>query len=267
MGQLRSYYVFYSFGPLLSGESIVLPQSGKSLLHVLVENRLATDVMSELLDLLPNAIDRCITFSSELIESLVEQGQRAMVNEMDNFGCTALHYAARDGRLKVAKWLIGKGADIKAVDNNMNTVLHHSIRNGKWEFVEQLFVVFESDADLDKMNPHCEDALLASKSDRLEVVEYLIQAGADINATDKYGQTVLHQTARYEHWEFVELLVEKGADVNAKNIDDETVLHHATMHEAWEVVEWLIEKGADDEVLWNDPKIIFFLQLRFNQEI
>ena len=49
-----------------------------------------------------------------------------------------------------------------------------------------------------------------------EVVELLIDKGADVNAKGKYGRTPLHWAAHQGHWEIAELLIAKGADVNPK---------------------------------------------------
>ncbi len=49
-----------------------------------------------------------------------------------------------------------------------------------------------------------------------EVVELLIDKGADVNAKGKYGGTPLHSAAFFGQTEIVELLIAKGADLNAK---------------------------------------------------
>src|ERR1039457_3059798 len=50
-----------------------------------------------------------------------------------------------------------------------------------------------------------------------EVVQLLLDRGADVNARDRDGKTALHGASRFGHREVVELLLEKGIDVNAKS--------------------------------------------------
>ena len=52
----------------------------------------------------------------------------------------------------------------------------------------------------------------------LEVVRFLIEKGADINARDDRGETALHSAARGGSLKAVRFLVEKGADINARNM-------------------------------------------------
>ena len=62
---------------------------------------------------------------------------------------------------------------------------------------------------------------------RLENVRFLIQDGADVNATNKdYKQTPLH-IANEGHLEIAKLLVEKRAKVNATDKHGKTPLHNA----------------------------------------
>ncbi|KAL8866258.1 MAG: hypothetical protein Q9174_006405, partial [Haloplaca sp. 1 TL-2023] len=57
-----------------------------------------------------------------------------------------------------------------------------------------------------------------------------------------------------EHKDIVELLLEKGADVNARNTTDRTPLQEAFMHEQPGIAKLLLEKGASvdtaDDELW-----------------
>lgn len=43
------------------------------------------------------------------------------VNTRDDNGTTALHYAARDGHMKIVKYLLDNGADVTLIDNDDDT--------------------------------------------------------------------------------------------------------------------------------------------------
>ena len=78
----------------------------------------------------------------------------------------------------------------------------------------------------------------------LDVVKYLVDKGADINA--KTGAllgmtTVLHAAALGGNPEVVKFLVDKGADINAKDNDGYTVLDYTSNDE---VRNYLISRGA-----------------------
>ena len=59
----------------------------------------------------------------------------------------------------------------------------------------------------------------------LELVKYLVEHGADINAKDKSGNTALMIASKDMNLEMVKYLVEHGADVNAKNAEGKTALY------------------------------------------
>ena len=77
----------------------------------------------------------------------------------------------------------------------------------------------------------------------LELMDWLITQGADINARDEYERTPLHYHAQVNNVEKVALLLEKGADIESKAAYDETPLFAAGYHP--EVTTLLIAKGAD----------------------
>lgn len=72
----------------------------------------------------------------------------------------------------------------------------------------------------------------------------LIEAGARLDERDERGNTLLMQTVSqgYQRLEMTKLLVERGADVNASNKLGETPLHLAVAER--ELVEFLVSKGA-----------------------
>ena len=77
----------------------------------------------------------------------------------------------------------------------------------------------------------------------LELMNWLIAQGADINVKDEYDRTPLHYHAQVNDIERVTLLLEKGADIEAIAEYDETPLHAAGYYP--EVTALLIAKGAN----------------------
>ena len=77
----------------------------------------------------------------------------------------------------------------------------------------------------------------------LELMDWLIAQGADINVRDEYDRTPLHYHAQVNDVERVTLLLEKGADIEAIAEYDETPLHAAGYFP--EVTALLIAKGAN----------------------
>jgi len=88
----------------------------------------------------------------------------------------------------------------------------------------------------------------ASFSGHADVVEVLLDHGADASAKDAYGYTALHRSALMGHKEVVVLLLENGADVSAIDGSGMTALHRSSRWGREEVVHMLLDHGADMSV-------------------
>ena len=65
---------------------------------------------------------------------------------------------------------------------------------------------------------------------------------------NSYGETPLHLAAREGHLEIVEKLLEKGADVNAVDRFSRTPLVESVWSERLEILKKLLEKGANPTI-------------------
>lgn len=81
----------------------------------------------------------------------------------------------------------------------------------------------------------------------IERVKACLEAGADVNAADRFGDIPLHVAARVsDHVEVIMALVNAGADVHARRFDGGTPLHTAVeWGDSPQVVEALVAAGAD----------------------
>eukprot|EP00794_Sanderia_malayensis_P006243 gene6243-6962_t len=78
----------------------------------------------------------------------------------------------------------------------------------------------------------------------LKFVDSLLKAGADINHTDRYGQTALHAISRDWHVDVVKFALEHGANINKADSFGRTPLHLASAIDYHEMVEYLVLNGA-----------------------
>ena len=89
--------------------------------------------------------------------------------------------------------------------------------------------------------------MLAAENDEKEIVELLVEHGADVNNTDLYGATALMIASNnISGTQIVEYLIEHGADINAVNKIGESALFYATTVETAKV---LIDHGADINIV------------------
>ncbi|PLY01331.1 MAG: hypothetical protein C0623_05415 [Desulfuromonas sp.] len=112
------------------------------------------------------------------------------------YGDTALHISIKNSRVKIMKFLIGKGIDIEALTADYRTPLQLAAERGLLEGVELLL---EHGAEFDKSGSASESKtalFLASENLHPEVVKRLLTAGADSQAKDYTGQTPKEAAAK-----------------------------------------------------------------------
>ncbi|XP_076100764.1 uncharacterized protein LOC143069822 isoform X3 [Mytilus galloprovincialis] len=81
----------------------------------------------------------------------------------------------------------------------------------------------------------------------LEFISSLLRNGANINCSDRHGQTLLHEVARMWHVDIAQFLLDEGADINHPDHLGRTPLHVAAAVDYPEMCEVLIERGAVKE--------------------
>ena len=76
-----------------------------------------------------------------------------------------------------------------------------------------------------------------------------------MNKQDKYGRSPLHVCAASDHCDMVEFLLENGADINCKSKGDgQTPLHYAAKNAALRSLQALLGFGANIDSLDNKKR-------------
>ena len=84
-----------------------------------------------------------------------------------------------------------------------------------------------------------------------DIVEILLDAGAEINAEGVDNMTPLHQAAWQGHLKVIEILIDRGAVLDIKTEETQrTPLDLALKFENYEAVELLINAGANTDILY-----------------
>ncbi|KAL3319329.1 hypothetical protein Ciccas_002011 [Cichlidogyrus casuarinus] len=188
----------------------------------------------------------------------------ANVNETDLWRYTPLHEAAIKGKFEICRLLLKFGADrtkknrdglmpinlIKEVDQDLKDLfrgdeaLLEAAKKGNLNKVRRL---------LTPDNINCRDVFgrnstplhLASGYNNLEIVEFLLQNGADANAQDKGGLIPLHNASSYGHVDVAAMLIHHGTSVNAVDKWGYTPLHEAAQKGRTQLCALLLAHGAD----------------------
>lgn len=194
------------------------------------------------------------------------------VHHRDVYGREALHYAAASSA-SVCTCLLEHGANAHTPDYDGASPIIHAITNGQLACVEVLLVAPDSEGgsriaqalSLAAKQGHLEIVSLllskgykllpdasgylpqhiAAKEGHAAVLSRLIEAGADINAPDKFANwTPIFHAANDGHIDCVKILLSAGADVAAVDDLGKTAVHHAAWSGHPEIVSVLLAASS-----------------------
>jgi ankyrin repeat protein len=151
--------------------------------------------------------------------------------------------AIQRGDLAAARALVQKGADVNAAQRDGTTALHWAVYRDSADAVDLLLRAgAKSAANREGITPLAMAALYG----HAPLVDRLLKAGADAKSLGPNGESMVMFAARNGNPEVIQLLVEAGANVNAREpLRGTTALMWAIEQRHPEAVAVLLKAGAD----------------------
>lgn len=178
------------------------------------------------------------------------QEQGANVFKKDNWGRTALIFAARGGDEKTLESLLaipGMDAKIDEQDSRGRSAMHHAFRKYHSDFGVEL-IKKGARVDLQDFNgvtPLHQAIETNYMADWLDDVKDALGEKANWNLAAKDGDTLLHAAARHTQAPVLEKLLDFGADVTVAGKNGQLPLHAAIMADSENISERLVKAMVD----------------------
>lgn len=211
----------------------------------------------KLFDALKNAIDCTLgaymisdelnkesQFSSDSISESTEfkgvvRGSTAISSKNDRRLLDAITYV----NVREAKRIVNEVSDINARDTKGRTFLHYAVGDGYWQVVRILCAPDYTADQKDFQDSYGKHTQLC------EIVDLLIDAGADFDARDNLGLPIICLAVLVGNFLAVSSLAKRGVNLEATfGKSGLSALHHASLLGNIHIMKELINHGADVNV-------------------
>lgn len=172
---------------------------------------------------------------ADVLDYLVQNG--ALVDERNKQGVTPIEIAIEQEHPEQVEFFAKNGADIFAEDMDGESPLSKALERPTSDMLKMLVGEENVNAKDSSGNTALHIAIL--KDAPAEYIKYLIDAGSDVNARNKNGDSVLFVTVQKNRRDAGDLLLEKDADIFATNVQNNSPLRVA-LTRGGEVQDWLI---------------------------
>ncbi|XP_040849680.1 ankyrin repeat and SOCS box protein 3 isoform X5 [Ochotona curzoniae] len=175
--------------------------------------------------------------------------QRMDFTEAYSDTCSTVGLAAREGNIKLLRKLLRKGRSVDVADNRGWMPIHEAAYHNSVECLQMLIHADSSENYLEAKTFEGSCALhLAASQGHWKIVQVLLEAGADPNATTLEETTPLFLAVENGQIDTLKLLLRHGANVNGSHsMCGWNSLHQASFQGNAEIIKLLLKKGASQE--------------------
>lgn len=250
------------------------------LVQFLIDNGAKTDITDDKGSSIINFAAGSGQKNTKVYDVLIKNGANLKTDLTLSGANALLLVAAHDTDFSLINYFVSKGLDLNSVDANGNGIFNYAAKTGNITLMKQLlekgihgndnaFIFAAQGARGTKngievykflestgLNPIAvskdgETALhiLATRSKDLEVINYFIEKGADVNQADALGNTPFMNAANSNTLETITLFSKTLKNSNHTNKKGESALALAVANNSADIVDFLLNNKADISVV------------------
>lgn len=197
-----------------------------------------------------------IPFSSQSLTDAIESNDAATVLDMIKLGInlekndegsshTPLTASILGNKSEIIDLLVKNGASVNTKDGNGHIPFILGISSVDSKVAKELINNCANVNIYDGSNNEYRNALLiAIDEQKIELVQLLIQKGANVNKAGGFGLMPLNRASTFNSLGIVKVLVENGANIKYVSKNGWTPLMNAIDDKQYEIAKYLIEHGV-----------------------
>ncbi|KAG8520495.1 Transient receptor potential cation channel subfamily A member 1 [Galemys pyrenaicus] len=193
-----------------------------------------------------------------LMEMIINDACCDVLNVMDDFGNTPLHWAAGKNQAESVKFLLSRGANPNLRNSNMMAPLHVAVQGLHNEVVKVLTDHSSTNLNLEGENGNTAVVIACSK-DNSEALQILLNKGAKPCKSNKWGCYPIHQAAFSGAKRCMEIILKYGEEhgysrqshINFVNNGKSSPLHMAVQSGDLGMIKMCLDNGAKLDLMEN----------------
>ncbi|XP_021023070.1 transient receptor potential cation channel subfamily A member 1 [Mus caroli] len=194
----------------------------------------------------------------ELMELIINGSSCEVLNIMDGYGNTPLHCAAEKNQVESVKFLLSQGANPNLRNRNMMSPLHIAVHGMYNEVIKVLTEHKATNINLEGENGNT--ALMSTcAKDNSEALQILLEKGAKLCKSNKWGDYPVHQAAFSGAKKCMELILVYGekngysreSHINFVNHKKASPLHLAVQSGDLDMIKMCLDNGAHIDMMEN----------------
>ncbi|XP_055459399.1 transient receptor potential cation channel subfamily A member 1 [Psammomys obesus] len=187
----------------------------------------------------------------ELMKLIIQGSSCEVLNIMDDYGNTPLHWAAEKNQVESVKFLLNQGANPNLRNRNMMAPLHIAVQGMHNEMIKVLTEHSATNINLESENGNTAVMSTCAK-DNSEALQILLEKGAKLCKSNKWGDYPVHQAAFSGAKKCMELILDYGEKtgytreyhINFVNHKKISPLHLAVQSGDLDMIKMCLDNGA-----------------------